>query len=74
MQLDEYLAKIKKNKISQKAFARLVGVHPSYITHIKNRRKIPTFTVALAIERITNSEVKTTDLLGIDDISIHINP
>lgn len=63
MNLDQWQ---KKNGVNNTAVAEGIGVHPSYITHIKKKRRIPTPKVALRIEQFTDGAVTKESLLWPD--------
>ncbi|OPX91909.1 MAG: helix-turn-helix protein [Pelotomaculum sp. PtaB.Bin104] len=53
-----------ENNISNKDMARMLGVHVSYLTHLKNnpkRRVSP--ELALKVEKITKGSIKLRELL-----------
>lgn len=60
MTLQSYL---KKKKISQKAFAKSLGVSKGLVWQWLNGRTAITGEMALAIESVTQREVRRQDLL-----------
>lgn len=59
MDIKTYLA---TNKISQQAFARLVGVTPAMVSHWVTGRCLPTPERAAQIERATSCRLTREDL------------
>jgi len=63
MKLSEWQKNKRKTDIE---IAGIVGVHRSYICHIKAGRRIPSPRVALAIEQATGGKVTKEELLWPD--------
>lgn len=66
MKLQDYL---KKNKINQRAFAKLVGVTQPHIQGIAKNTRNPSIYLAKKIEMITKGQVSVIELLD-----INVNP
>lgn len=52
--LDRWL---KRNVPNISAWARELGVEPSYVCHLRRRRRKPSLEVAFRIEDVTRNEV-----------------
>lgn len=60
MTLDQYL---KDEKISQRDFARVVELSPSYLNEIVSGSKVPPLVTAYRIQRATGGKVLMSALL-----------
>lgn len=60
MNLSEWKKTKQKTDIE---IADIIGVHRSYICHIRTGRRIPSPNVALAIEKATSGKVTKEELL-----------
>ncbi len=60
MELKEYLI---KNRIPVTEFAESIGYTRNYINLIVNKRVVPSSRLALVIEKATDGEVTTSELL-----------
>jgi transcriptional regulator with XRE-family HTH domain len=53
-----------KNGLSQRAFAQLASLSPSYLCEIEKGEKIPSLKAARRIQEATNGEVTLEDLFS----------
>ena len=59
---------LKKNKLSQVAFASQLGVTQFYLCKILNGKYYPSRTLAINIETLTNGEVSAQDIMFPDTL------
>lgn len=63
MKLNEYL---KTNKISNREFAKMIGVHEFSIPRYRKGRSIPSLSTLVKIREATNGQVDAEDFLQPD--------
>jgi len=51
---------LKEKNLTKTEFAERVGIHLSYITHLVKGRRVPSLSVALKIQDLTDGEVPVT--------------
>jgi DNA-binding transcriptional regulator YdaS (Cro superfamily) len=61
MTLDEYLY---DNNLSLKEFCSIIGFHPSYVTQVKNGRRVVPKRLAYVVYKHTNGKVKLYESAG----------
>ena len=62
--MEKLSAYLKEKGISQNAFARLVGIHPSVVSRYLNDGVKPTFDLAAKIESVTGGAVPLSAWVG----------
>lgn len=50
------------NKIKNRALAKMLNVHPSYITYLRRMDRTPSLKLACKIQEVTGGKVSVEDL------------
>lgn len=57
-----------EENLTVKAFANILGVSPSFIYHLLNKKRIPSHSLAQKIEEFTKGKVRKEELLSLKEL------